>query len=301
MVEKEDVNRSKIATDLESIIRDNTSGSTSILRDTTRLMIEMDRVGMGVRTIKTSLEGILRSHKDMAVLIHLTDRVFEGIDEGREVSELMELEKEKRASDLSNLVRNAVERIKSASKIVTISNSSTIIEILTEANQRGAGKEVIISEGRPALEGVLAARKLASKGIKVTMVADGALPQESIDSDLVIVGADSVTEKGIVNKIGTLGLASVAEEYGIPVFSAFTTDKIIANSVNGYRKRMQPKAEIMEDERGIDVSNYYFDLTPLEKFTHFITQLGEMGTSDLIEEIEGMDIHSSVVETIRNR
>lgn len=264
----------------------------------TRLLMEMEDNGLKDRMKRDVLREIISVHCSMAGLVNLTDRILRAADEGENMTELLEREKQKRASDLSKLVGNAVEKTLSASRIVTISNSSTIIEILTASHQKGAAKEIVISEARPAMEGRLAARELASKGLKVTMVADGALPQETKWADIVLVGADSVTDQGVVNKIGTLGVVSAAGETGVPSISAFNIDKLIASGYSPFTRVPHPPVELMEPERGIDVLNYYFDETPLELFTSFMTEEGELESSDVLERIGQKELHPELTEIL---
>ncbi|MEA3558955.1 MAG: hypothetical protein U9R75_06845 [Candidatus Thermoplasmatota archaeon] len=279
---------------LDAILEDNTSGSTTIIGASSRLLSEMEDMG----ALRRALLDILSVHGSMAGLVNFADKILRAMDEGSDIRKILEHEKEKRASDLSKLVGNTAQKVLSASRIVTISNSSTIIEVLTASHQRGAGKEVVISEARPAMEGKMAARKLALSGLKVTMVADGALPQEVHYSDLVLVGADSVTEKGVVNKIGTLGLISTARDMGIPTLSAFTTDKMIGSGYNPFRRALHPPEELMEPERGIEVLNYYFDQTPLEMFTTLMTEKGEMDRMELISFIDERDLHPDILSLL---
>jgi translation initiation factor 2B subunit (eIF-2B alpha/beta/delta family) len=283
---------------LKRIIDDNTSGSVSIMGATSSLLNDMDRAGIDADVKRSVLLEIVSAHCSMAGLVNLADTILWTIEEDKPIEKVLEIEKEKRAFSMSKLVSNVVDKVLSASRIITISNSSTIIEILKAAHQRGAHKEIVLSEARPAMEGVLAAKELSSSGLGVTMVADGALSQEVKYSDLVLVGADSVTEKGVVNKIGTLGLISAAHELGIPSISAFTADKMISSRFCPFKRKLHPENELMEPDAEIKVMNYYFDQTPLDLFSFLITENGTMDTPNLVNYLEDRELHPEIVSTL---
>ncbi len=100
--------------------------------------------------------------------------------------------------------------------------------------------------------------------------------------DLVVVGADAVTlDGGVVNKIGTYGLAVLARHHGLPFYVAIPTSTL---------ERELEAREVPIEERdptevrgfgGVttvpdeaSVWNPAFDVTPPELVTAIITEAG---------------------------
>jgi translation initiation factor 2B subunit (eIF-2B alpha/beta/delta family) len=170
-----------------------------------------------------------------------------------------------------------------ARDIVTYSRSSQVILALKEAREWGGDFFVKISEGRPMLEGVEAARELASLGLRVRLVVDAALPLELEGADLLLVGADAVGPSGLVNKVGTRTLVSEARRLKVPAYAICTSDKWLRGEDES-RLRIEEKApsEVLKDPpAGVEVSNRYFDRTPLGWFTGFINENGIWASKEI--------------------
>ena len=116
------------------------------------------------------------------------------------------------------------------------------------AHETGLPMHVWVSETRPRNQGLLTAWELREQGVPHTVVADNAaghlLQRGRID--VVIVGADRVTQKGdVCNKIGTYLKALAAREAGVPFYAATpgpTIDWTLADGI----------ADIPIEERGGD-------------------------------------------------
>ncbi len=63
---------------------------------------------------------------------------------------------------------------------------------------------MIIAESRPLCEGVALAGALTDSGVQCTVVTDAQTALFVQQADVVLVGADQVTEHAVVNKTGTL-------------------------------------------------------------------------------------------------
>ena len=147
--------------------------------------------------------------------------------------------------------------------------------------------DVVVTESRPIYEGRKLARELTSLNIDVVLVIDSAIFGMMDVADLAIVGADSITRNGVVNKVGTSGMASFAQGK-IPFYVACSMNKIFP---------LSKKIEIKErnageiwNERDIEVKNIYFDKTPLESITKFITEEGLLAPAMMIEKMEKMRV-----------
>ena len=145
---------------------------------------------------------------------------------------------------------------------------------------------VIACETRPYLQGArLTAWECVQEGIACTLITDnmaGHLMSRG-EVDVVVVGADRIAANGdVANKIGTYGLAVLAQRHGIPFYvaaplstfdfnvskgSEIPIEERAGDEVTGYRgTRWAPQ--------GVAVRNPAFDVTPAELITGIICEKG---------------------------
>ncbi len=153
--------------------------------------------------------------------------------------------------------------------------------------ERGYHFHVYADETRPLLQGArLTAYELTQSGIDVTLLCDNmasyAMQKGLIDA--VLVGCDRVALNGdTANKIGTSGVAVLAQYYHIPFYVCAPYSTVDFSCPDGghipveqrsadevtqlwYEKPMAPS--------GISVLNPAFDVTPHSLITAFITDRG---------------------------
>ncbi len=154
------------------------------------------------------------------------------------------------------------------------------------AHAAGTRFRVYADETRPLLQGArLTSWELHQSGLNVTLITDNMAAATMAEGliDLVIVGTDRVAANGdVANKIGTLGVAILAQHYQIPFYVACPSSTIDLNTASG--------AEIVIEERDpeevrnfgerstapadVPVRNPAFDVTPHELVTGIITEKG---------------------------
>ena len=155
------------------------------------------------------------------------------------------------------------------------------------AHEQGVKLRVYADETRPVLQGArLTAYELHRAGVDVTLICDNmaALVMSKGLIDVVFVGCDRVAKNGdTANKIGTLGVAVLAKNFGIPFYVNSPFSTIDVNTATGvdivieerdgaeitdlwYKEKMAPE--------GIKTMNPAFDVTPVEFITGFITEKG---------------------------
>jgi methylthioribose-1-phosphate isomerase len=98
-----------------------------------------------------------------------------------------------------------------------------------------------------------------------------------------IVGADRIAANGdTANKIGTLGVAILAKEFGIPFYVAAPWATIDVNTANGdlipieqrsAREVTHSNGKQMTPD-GVGIENPAFDVTPAKYITAIITERG---------------------------
>jgi translation initiation factor 2B subunit (eIF-2B alpha/beta/delta family) len=107
--------------------------------------------------------------------------------------------------------------------VTTHSASCTVHEALLHTPP----KLLVCTVSEPGGEGRWLAADLKAAGVNVELIADAEGPDAARDSDLVLLGADTVFRDGsLVNKIGTGTIARAAKDAGVPVIVACETFKL---------------------------------------------------------------------------
>ena len=158
--------------------------------------------------------------------------------------------------------------------VFTHSFSSTVSEALTGLGDRGV--RVILTESRPLCEGHRLAAQLSAEGIPCATITEAQIGAFIGQADVALVGADTILADGsVVNKSGTLLLALAARRFGVPFHVCCESFKINA-------EREQP--DVLEEKSpleldapdlpGVTVRNVYFDVTPPDLVSGWITESG---------------------------
>jgi methylthioribose-1-phosphate isomerase len=192
------------------------------------------------------------------------------------------------------IAAHGLELIKAGSGVLTHCNAGALATTglgtatapLYLAHRRGVAFRVYADETRPLLQGArLTAWELQSAGIDVTLLTDNMAASIMARGliDLVIVGTDRVTANGdVVNKIGTLGVAIIAQYFGIPFYVACPSSTIDLATPTGAQVHIEERGP---DEvagfgatrtapAGLNVANPAFDVTPHALVTGLITERG---------------------------
>ncbi len=154
-------------------------------------------------------------------------------------------------------------------------------------HEKGYGLHIYCDETRPLLQGArLTSYELASAGMDVTLLCDNmsASLMKAGKVNAVFVGCDRMAANGdFANKIGTLGVATIARRYNVPFYVCVPSSSIDMRIPDGghivieqrpdkevtemwYKERMAPE--------GIKVYNPAFDVTDHELVTAVITERG---------------------------
>ena len=154
------------------------------------------------------------------------------------------------------------------------------------AHEQGRQVHVYVDETRPLLQGSrLTAWELLQAGVSCTLITDGAaasLMQQG-RVDVVLVGADRICANGdFANKIGTYGLAVLAQHHGVPFYCAAPWSTVDATLARGnlipIEQRAAAEVTVVADRPiapdGMAALNPAFDVTPAGYVKGFITDRG---------------------------
>ena len=169
---------------------------------------------------------------------------------------------------------------------VATSGYGTALAPLLLAEEHGLSLSAYVDETRPLLQGSrITAWELARAGVPATLITDSTaahvMQQGRVDA--VIVGADRIAANGdVANKIGTYGLAVLAEAHGIPFYVSAPTSTIDLDTPNGAAitiEERDPKEVTHGFGRqtapaAVRVYNPAFDVTPAHLVSAIITEHG---------------------------
>lgn len=166
--------------------------------------------------------------------------------------------------------------------VITLSRSAAVANALAYAAQRGHHLRVICLESRPNYEGRAFAAWLSDQGLDSSVVVDAAAYDGLLCSDLFIAGADSLTDQGVVNKIGTALVAVAAHALRTPVYVLADQTKIWPSCLGLPPITDHPHSEVWEDApAAVKVENRYFDLTPWDCWSGVVTEKGLLVGRDI--------------------
>ncbi|MDQ5825450.1 MAG: S-methyl-5-thioribose-1-phosphate isomerase [Chloroflexota bacterium] len=247
---------------------------------------------------------VLRQTRPTAVnLPWALDTVMEAAREARQggaeairqavYAEAQRLDQENEAANL-RMGEYGAELLKDGMNVLTHCNAGplaaggigTALGVIYTAHKQGKRLHVWVDETRPLLQGArLTAWELGQWGIPYTLIADSmaASLMKAGRVDAVITGADRIAANGdVANKIGTYGLAVLANAHGLPYYAAAPSSTIDPHMSGG--------ADIVIEERHADevthhggrlvapqqatVYNPAFDVSPASLVSCIITESG---------------------------
>jgi translation initiation factor eIF-2B subunit delta len=281
---------------LQAIREDNTSGASELVHKAVQCVVLFSETSGNPspsgfqRDFLAFLQKLIASQPAMAPFLNLANVVLMNIEHVGNVDSMKEAIGEAAHAFLRGLREiprriaiHASRILADKGRILTHSYSSTVFEALRLASSRRRSVKVICTESRPALEGVKLAKKLAAEGMEVQLAIDSAAPFLLGEVDLLLTGGDALSPHGLVNKVGTYGLAVAARTHNIPFYALCGTDKILTGEL-GQRLRIEPKdpAEVLAmPHPGVEVINRYFDITSVAFLSGVITEEGIWGEDEL--------------------
>jgi len=190
--------------------------------------------------------------------------------------------------------KNGVGLIQDGMSVLTHCNAGglatadygTALAVMFTAHEQGKKFHVYADETRPLLQGArLTTWELMQRGIAVTLICDNMAGHlMSLGKvNLIITGADRIAANGdAANKIGTYGLAVLAQAHKIPFYIAAPSSTFDLSIPDGKSIPIEQRAadEITQPwghriaPAGVCVYNPAFDVTPRKYITGIITERG---------------------------
>ena len=303
-----------LASAVEEIRRDNVSGSQAITRRAAALVEDwLAGVSSEARDTEGRLQhlaaALINAHPAMAPLYNLFDSLLLCLDETAPGEDARARLLRTAAAFVEGMdehnqaiARHFSEVIGRDAAIFTHSAGSTVRAALLHCGQADRGITVHCTESRPVCEGTALAQELARAGIATTLTADSlafSLLRQARDPVLA-AGADAVTAAGVINKAGTLGLATAARCWDIPFYVLAGSEKFLPAASPDALRQERPAAEILASSpAGPNVVNRYFDLTPFDCVTGIVTERGILTAREATIELAGMETRSRRTDAAR--
>ncbi len=176
--------------------------------------------------------------------------------------------------------------------IFTHCHSSTLVKALIYAKRKGKKFEVYNTETRPLFQGRKTYKDLKKAGIKTTMFIDSAIKialtkeqdkeEKTMPVNIIFLGADAITKKGVINKVGSGMISEIAKKNNIPLY-------IISNSLKFSNKTIafeQRNAKEIWKLKKANIKNPSFELIPKENITGIISELGNLSYSKFLKKFK---------------
>jgi ribose 1,5-bisphosphate isomerase len=174
--------------------------------------------------------------------------------------------------------------------LLTCSLSGTVLDVLATCRQRI--EHIFVLEGRPRYEGRTMAQELHARGLAVTLITDAQADIFLPSCQAVVVGADSVLASGdVLNKAGTALLGWAAHGHHIPFYVLCETLKISPRRWSDDPALQKENLKMLEEKEGqevwhqaptgIAVRNFYFDRTPANLISAWMTERGILDRSSI--------------------
>ena len=165
--------------------------------------------------------------------------------------------------------------------IATLSSSGAVRDAVLELHAAGRAPRVMIGESRPRYEGRALASTLAAAGIPVWLVVDAAMPLIVAGARMVWIGADAVTDRGVLNKVGSFALALAAREHSAPVYALASRRKFLPASTGALTIGEMPAEEVWKDApAGVRPRNVYFELVPFDLLRGIVVEDSVLGATE---------------------
>lgn len=185
----------------------------------------------------------------------------------------------------------------------------TALGAIIEAHRQGRVTHVWVDETRPYLQGArLTAYELQKAGVPATLITDNMAAYHMGKGlvDQVILGTDRMALNGdFANKIGTYGVAILAQYHGIPFYPALPLSSVDPRLETGRDIPIEERsaAEVVTVRgtpvapEGFPAAHPGFDVTPHPLVTGVVTEKGVLYPpyTDSIREALGLAVEAGKV------
>ncbi|XP_028026177.1 translation initiation factor eIF-2B subunit alpha isoform X1 [Bombyx mandarina] len=187
------------------------------------------------------------------------------------------------------VAKQALSFICDGCKILTHSRSRVVLQAMIEAIKANKRFEVFITVSAPDNSGEVMHKQLVAAGVDATLILDSAVGYVMEQVDIVMIGAEGVTESGgIINKIGTYSLGIAALELKKPVYvltESFKFSRIYPLNQMDLPKEFKYLSNTLKSGKDLSKQHPLVDYTPPSYITLLFTDLGILTPSAVSDEL----------------
>lgn len=113
---------------------------------------------------------------------------------------------------------------------------------------------------------------------------------------LIAPGADSLTPRGVINKLGTTGVALACGMATLPCYLVCGKQKWVPAAASAAAlPRVEAPREVWDNPApGIEVWNGYFETTPLDLFSRIIAEVGILSPAEVLRQLTTMPLAAAL-------
>ncbi len=298
---------------IAEIASDNYSGAAEIAEHGAEILLHSARTtdaptaDVFRQELVTTIWALIHAQPSMASLVNLVNDVLWKIDAidslrtlQQAIADVVRDFKRQLHVHEAAIAESVLPLISEGAQVLTNSRSTTVRAALRHAQRAGRRFRVICAEGRPGFEGRKMALELAEDGIPVTLMIDALAISFVGRMDLVLVGADHLNSRGLMNKVGTYGLALAAQANHVPIYALCSSEKFLPPGYNPPRQTHWPPEQVWDTiPPNITVKNLYFDCTPLTELTGLVTEQGILPTAGVEGWLASIKLHPALMQEVK--
>lgn len=239
--------------DVNEIIYDYQSGSQEINEKILKLMLKV----RSIKKIKLLID-LFKVNFDTFQIVQNTMNWLENLVEKENLTSIKEKIQKKLnsyQSRIDKIFKQIKKHLKPSIKILTISNSKTIFDLILLTHMKNYSPEVFVLTSLPGGEGKVMYKKLKANKVNVHLVDDKEMKKFIINTDFILLSSDKILLGGwFINKVKTKKIVTTAKSLGKQVFLIALKEKIMKK--NGLKRYSNTEK---------DFKQYRFDKNLFEK------------------------------------
>lgn len=211
----------------KNILNDKTSGSAELLTKLFRYFRKKISAG---NSIEQEIKIARRQLGHFAAIKNHLNKLSETLKTKEQeyilsyLSSIVKLEKK----TYDRIFNELPDYIKNYKKILTLSNSKTILEVIKRWHKLNSKLRVKVLYSNPGGEGKLLSDKLKKHGIDSVVIPDSSIQKYINKADLLLLGCDIIFKNGdILNKTGSRNAAVLTRDSNKSVVVVSSRSKII--------------------------------------------------------------------------
>jgi len=253
---------------LESIRVNNTSGAGELAREAAEAAwdwlehAQPASLAPWMAEVTAFAQALHRAQPSMAPLFNLANEILLAVESASTLPRAQDAVRAVVQTFPTHLVRSqeallaaTLPLLSPGARILTFSYSSSVLAVLLAAQARQIPLQVLCTEGRPMLEGRRFAQRLAQAGVPVRFGVDAAVSTFASQASLALLGADSLTAGGVMNKLGTTGVALACGMSKLPCYVVCGRQKWVPAAASAAAfLRLEAPGEVWDDPApGVEV------------------------------------------------